>query len=123
MKKEKKISLILISVCLVWLIVAFSIAVAKQSTDVVKNIEQVEDVEYESLLGVIDSIPHVERWTIERDKYVEEDYNYINWSLRIYYDNETSIHFNERDSVSELFEDLKNLNESNIHNMSVNSDD
>lgn len=85
------------------------------NTKEVEAVEQVQDAEYESLLGIIEDVPHVKRWTIERDKYVGEHYDDINWDLDIYYDDGTSVGFDKRESISQLFEDLENLNEAKLY--------
>ena len=79
------------------------------------KIEQVQDAEYESLLGIIEDIPHVKRWMIEREKYLGEHYDEINWNLDIYYDDGTSVGFDKRKSMFQLFEDLENLNEAELY--------
>ena len=75
----------------------------------------VQDVEYESLLGIIEEIPNVDYWTIERDKYVRDNYEDVGWNLKIRYDDGTSVSFDERDSIQKLFEDLENLNEAKLY--------
>jgi hypothetical protein len=79
------------------------------------KVEQVQDAEYESLLGIIEDIPHIKKWTIERDKYIGEHYDEINWDLDIYYDDGTSVGFDKRESMFQLFEDLENLNEAELY--------
>lgn len=88
-------------------------------TEKAEVVEQIQDVEYESLLGIIEDIPNVERWMIERDKYLGEHYDEINWDLDIYYDDGTSVGFDKRESISQLFEDLENLNEAELYTSST----
>ena len=75
----------------------------------------VQDVEYESLLGIIEEIPNVDYWTIERDKYIKNSYEDVEWHLKIRYDDGTSVSFDKRDSIQKLFEDLENLNEAELY--------
>ena len=77
--------------------------------------EIIPDAEYKSLLGIIEDIPNVDYWTIERDKYIRNNYNDMSWSLRIRYNDNTSISFSDRNSIQKIFNDLENLNEAELY--------
>lgn len=78
----------------------------------------VQDVEYESLLGIVEDTPNVDYWTIERDKYIRDNYEDVEWHLKIHYDDGTSVSFDKRDSIYKLFEDLENLDEAKLYTSS-----
>lgn len=90
--------------------------VMSSQTNVETSLES--DSNYQSLLGEIESIEEVERWTIRRDRYTTDSYSNNEWHLNIYLNDEydTGFSFSERENTNQLMKDLQNVRQYILEN-------
>lgn len=98
-------------VIIISLAVMFFIGMSFNKTKVVEKEVLITDSDYTSLVGVLENIPEIDRWTINRKKIefdsIENDYD---WEVTVYFENENDFTIVEPD----VFKVKEKLNEIEI---------